>query len=107
MSDDVPIGMVGFLLNDRLKRKHVADIFGMYVSSKYRNQGIGSELLDNVILLIKESRAVRKIKLSVNPEQEYAVKLYNKYGFSSIGLSRDEHCVEGKFYDELLMEKFV
>jgi ribosomal protein S18 acetylase RimI-like enzyme len=62
----------------------------MYVSSKYRNQGIGSELLGSVILLIKGNKAVHKIKLTVNPEQEYAVKLYEKYGFSSIGLSRDE-----------------
>jgi ribosomal protein S18 acetylase RimI-like enzyme len=107
ISDNKPIGMVGFLFNNRLKHKHVADIFGMYVSSKYRNHGIGSKLLDNVILLIKENKAVRKIKLTVNPQQEYAVKLYKKYGFSSIGLSKDEHFVGGKFHDELLMEKFV
>ena len=105
--ENKPIGMVGYLFNNKPSNKHVASIFGMYVSKEYRNRGVGFQLLNNVMLSIKENKDIRKIKLSVNPRQIYAVKLYRKYGFNSTGRSKDEYFIEGRFYDELLMEKLI
>ena len=79
----------------------------MYVSREYRNQGIGSQLIEGAISLIKENKAIRKINISVNPEQKFAVKLYNKHGFKSAGLFKDAMLVAGQFYDEIPMEKFI
>lgn len=41
----------------------------------------------------------------VNPEQKTAVKLYEKFGFQTVGKLKNELKVEDKFYDEAIMEK--
>lgn len=105
--DDQPIGTVSYYFEDRLKIKHIANIVGMYVTNEYRNQGIGSKLIDKAISSIKENNVILKIKLSVNPEQVYAVRLYKKYGFDIVGTLKKELLVNGKFYDFLLMEKLI
>lgn len=107
VANDKPIGMVVCVCSNKLKTKHVANIYGMYVSREYRNQGIGSLLIERAISQIKENKAIRKINLSVNPAQKFAVKLYNKHGFKSAGLFKDAMLVDGQFYDEIPMEKFI
>jgi ribosomal protein S18 acetylase RimI-like enzyme len=63
--------------------------------------------MDGVIALIAENKDIRKIRLGVTPEQIYAVKLYESCGFKSAGLFADELCVDGRYYDEIPMEKFI
>jgi RimJ/RimL family protein N-acetyltransferase len=43
----------------------------------------------------------------VNPKQKAAVKLYEKCGFKTVGVLKKELYVNGKFYDELIMEKYI
>lgn len=105
--DDKPVGIVVYIFNGRLKTRHVSDIYGMYVAREYRNQGTGSKLISAAINLIKENKNILKIKLSVNPAQKPAVRLYEKFGFVSIGTARKEYNDNGNFFDELLMEKYL
>ncbi len=107
VNDNQPVGMVGYYFNEMVKNKHVANIYGMYVNKAFRNQGIGGQLLSIAITSIKEKNEILKIKLSVNPAQKSAVKLYNRFGFTSIGTSRKEYNDNGNFSDEVLMEKFI
>ncbi len=107
MSNDEPIGMIVFIFGNKIKTKHTANIFGVYVSDNYRGEGVGKKLLESVLLLIQENKDIAKVKLTVNPEQKVAVKLYEKYGFELVGRSKKELKVNDKFYDELIMEKFL
>jgi RimJ/RimL family protein N-acetyltransferase len=102
-----PVGMVRYAFEPHIKSKHVANIHAMYVARKFRNQGIGQKLMESVIALITENKDIRKIKISVNPKQQYAVKLYERCGFKSVGLFKHELFVDGQYYDEMPMEKFV
>ena len=102
-----PVGMVSYAFETRAKNKHVAGIYAMYVDKKFRNQGIGKKLMKCVISLITENKDIRKIKISVTPEQIYAVKTYENCGFKSVGLFKNEMCVDGQYYDEMLMEKLI
>jgi ribosomal protein S18 acetylase RimI-like enzyme len=104
---DRPVGMVRYAFETRTKNKHVAGIYAMYVNKEFRNRGIGKRLMDDVISLIAENNDIRKIRLSVTPEQVYAVKLYEHSGFKSAGLFTDELCVDGRSYGEMPMEKFI
>jgi ribosomal protein S18 acetylase RimI-like enzyme len=79
----------------------------MYVDREFRNRGIGKRLMDGVISLIAENKDIRKIRLSVTPEQIYAVKLYEHCGFKRAGLFTNELCVDGRYYGEMPMEKFI
>ncbi len=105
LSEDKPIGMIVYIRENKIKTKHIGNIFGVYVTRKYRGQGVGKKLMDTVLTQAQKTEDAVKIKLSVNPEQKAAVKLYQSCGFKIVGQLKKELFVEGKFYDELVMEK--
>ncbi len=107
LSEDTPVGMVVYIYENKIKAKHIANIFGLYVSEKYRGMGIGKKLIDSVLEKIKENNAISKIKLTVNSEQKAALKLYESCGFKVVGKLGKELSVKGKLYDEFVMEKFI
>jgi RimJ/RimL family protein N-acetyltransferase len=106
-SNDKPIGMVVYTFDNQLNNKHIARIHGLYVNREFRNQGIGLRLMYQAIALIHENKDIRKVELAVNPEQNFAVRLYNRCGFSSIGVYKNEFCIDGQYCDSLAMEKFI
>ena len=105
LSDDEPIGMIVYIFDNKLKTRHIANIFGVYVKKEHRGKGIGKKLVENAISLIRKNKNIIKINICVNPKQKSAVKLYEKYGFKSIGTLKNDLYVNGKFCDELIMEK--
>ena len=107
LSDNKPIGMIVYVFQKKAKIKHIANIFGVYVKREFRNRGIGKNLIESALLLIKENRNIIKINLNVNPRQKSALKLYKKYGFKTIGTLKKDLYINGRFYDELIMEKFI
>lgn len=107
VSDGELVGMVGYVFNDKLKRRHIADIVGVYVSGKHRGRGIGDMLFKEVLAKVGKNRRIVKIRLNVNPEQKAAVRLYEKNGFVVVGRLRKELKVGNRFFDDLIMEKIL
>lgn len=86
-----------------LKNVDFVEIMNIVVKKKYRKQGIGEKLLQELInISIKEN--YEKIELEVNSKNEPAVNLYKKFGFKEVGLRK-------KYYnnidDAILMEKNI
>lgn len=102
-----PVGMIVYVFEEKLKIKHIANIYGVFVKKEFRGQKIGEQLIKNAISVISKRKDIIKIKLNVNPDQKSAVKLYEKYGFKITGKYSKELYVCGNFYDELIMEKFI
>ncbi len=102
-----PVGMIVFVVSPRAKTRHVADIFSVYVKPSQRGRGIGKLLLESALKEIAKDPEVVKIKLTVNPEQKAAVGLYRGSGFVEVGRLRRELRVDGRYYDELMMEKHI
>ena len=107
LSDSTPVGMIVYVFNNKIKIRHIANIFGFYVKESYRNQGIGRKLIKNALLSIMKNKNIIKIDLTVNSKQSSAIKLYKKFGFRIVGVLSKDLFVDGKFYDELVMEKFI
>jgi RimJ/RimL family protein N-acetyltransferase len=107
LQDDKPVGMVGIFRSRYIKTKHVCEIYGMYVRQAYRGQGIGKQLLEAVLKEIPNLQGITKIKIGVNPTQKAAEHLYRKYGFKTAGRYQKEMSIDGKFYDEIYLEKFL
>lgn len=63
---------------------HITDIV---VRKDYRMQGIGSKLLEKLIEISKLEK-VTSITLEVNENNLYARKLYDKYGFQTLGIRK-------------------
>jgi len=103
-SNNNPIGLLVYIINNRIKTKHVATIYSVYVNKNYRGQGVGKKLINSALESIKKNSDVIKVDLAVNPEQVSAVKLYEYFGFKEVGRLSKEVFVDNKFYDQLLME---
>ena len=64
------------------------DIMNIVVKKDFRNQGIGSLLLKELINLSK-SLNVKNLFLEVNERNTPAISLYNKFGFKKISIRKN------------------
>ncbi len=97
--------MIAYVFEERLKTKHIAEIYGFYVSTDHRGEGVGTRLLEHALLLIRKKRGIVKARLYVNTEQRAAVSLYRKTGFVVRGKMKKELKVGRRFFDMLILEK--
>jgi ribosomal protein S18 acetylase RimI-like enzyme len=104
LSDGKPVGMLSYVFSDRLKTRHIVNIYGVYVTPGRRGMGIGRMLVERALAEIRKNRRIIKVRLSVNASLAPAVGLYKKAGFEEVGRASKELKVGGKFYDMLLME---
>lgn len=82
-SNDEIVGFAGIkLLADK------ADIMNIAVKKSFRNQGIGSLLLKNVMQLSQEKK-LTSIFLEVMEENYPAIHLYKKFGFKQVGIRKN------------------
>lgn len=64
------------------------NIMNIVTKKSYRNQGIGSLLLEKLIAFSKENN-MRLITLEVNENNSSALALYNKFGFKTMGVRKN------------------
>ena len=64
-----------------------ADITNIVTRKSFRNKGIGSKLLENLIIASKEKN-MSSITLEVNENNIYAISLYKKFNFKTTGLRK-------------------
>jgi ribosomal protein S18 acetylase RimI-like enzyme len=107
VEDGKPVGMIVCGRNNRIKTAHICGIYGVYITKDCRGRGIGNHLMDAALAEIRKMSGVVKIELAVNPTQKAAERLYRKYGFKVTGRVKKALRVDGKFYDELMMEKHL
>lgn len=107
LSQGEPVGTVTYVFGDKIKARHIARIFAVYVDPAYRGKGIGKRLLKRALELIQANKKIVKVQLMVNCEQRAALNLYKSVGFNAVGLLKKETKVRGRFYDELIMEKML
>jgi ribosomal protein S18 acetylase RimI-like enzyme len=94
------VGMAGFGRNMRLKSRHKAVIWGVYVQPTFRNQGIARTLLTRLIERAKANSGIEKIMLTVSVDQIAARRLYLSLGFEIYGREKHALSIDGSFVDE-------
>jgi ribosomal protein S18 acetylase RimI-like enzyme len=78
-------GVVGFYREPGLRLRHKGKIWGMYVAPEHRGRRIGESLMRQCVAKIDAMLEIRSARLSVNPTQTAAMKLYEKLGFVRYG----------------------
>ena len=84
--------------------EHVGEL-GIIINSKYRNIGIGREIIKFAIDEAKNSN-FKKITLAVFHTNENAIHLYESLGFKIIGNRKKQYYLKNIYYDEILMDYF-
>jgi ribosomal protein S18 acetylase RimI-like enzyme len=99
-------GMVGVWRNTGAKCRHAAGIWGVYVRAAYRGQKLGQRMIEQAVEWCR-GRQIRIVRLAVADTNTPAIKCYERCGFVSSGISREEIRVGDTYYDERMMWKRV
>lgn len=82
-------------------------ILGIIIKKKYRDFGIGRELISIVIKESKKLNNKEKIILSCLSTNERAIYLYKKLGFKIVGTRVNQFYMNSTYFDEILMELWI
>lgn len=98
------VAMAGIHFLKRKVVEHKAEINGVFVDPEYRKQGVGEDLMRNLLAKLRANPKIVKIDLQVCAVQESAVKMYEKLGFRTVGIHEKSAKIDGKYYDMISME---
>lgn len=101
------VGTAGFYQEEKSKQKHIMNIVGVYVLPEYRGKKVGYQLLEKVLEEIKKNKEIKVIQLGVVDTQKEAMDLYKSLGFVEIGKLKYAVNVNGKYFDEYLMQMYL
>jgi ribosomal protein S18 acetylase RimI-like enzyme len=97
------IGVVTLVKEKKLKLKHRANIFAMYVSPEKRGIGAGKCLMLEAIKKAKELDEIEQIYLTVVTTNDPAKSLYSSLGFKVFGKDKRAIKLDNTYFDEDLM----
>jgi len=89
--------------NPRRAYDHVADL-SVYVERSWRGKGVGRVLLERLIVLGRD-RGFHKLVLACFPTNKAGVALYERVGFTPVGVYREQGLLDGQWVDVLVMER--
>ena len=99
------MGIAGFAAQEGTKHAHKGLLWGMYVRGAARKSGLGKKL---VAAVLDQARGrVEMVQLAVVSENEAARRLYAAMGFVEYGHEKRALKQGGRYYDEVLMVKFL
>lgn len=96
------VGSLNFSGGSRPRTAHTGE-FGISVLKTYWGQHIGKVLLKTLIAWAHQFHMIRKINLRVREDNDRAIRLYTSTGFIQEGIIRRDVCINGKFYDSIVM----
>lgn len=99
------VGMVGVYRETKLKYRHRAQIWGMYVTPSARRGGVGAALLGAALERCRSWEGVTQVRLCVSAKADAAKRLYERYGFEEWGREPEALLVDGELLDDIHMIK--
>jgi len=102
--------VIGFLefMNGSLRRIKHSGMFSMYIRKDFREEGVGSMLLEELIKWAEVHPLIEKLTLAVFSTNTRARAMYEKFGFIIEGnCPRDMKLSDGSYMDSILMYRFV
>ncbi len=91
--------------NPRRAYDFVAD-FSVYVERGWRGKGVGGALL-RVLIRRGKQLGYHKLVLSAFPWNAAGMALYQKHGFRTVGIYKEQGLLDGKWMDTIIMEKIL
>ena len=96
------VGMAAVVREQRIKARHRAHLYSVYVAPEARGAGVGRALLEACIAAARELGA-EQLELAVSAVNAPAVRLYERAGFRRWGVQPRAVRVDGRDLDEIWM----
>lgn len=97
-------GMLGLHGSTRPRTRHAAHL-GMMVHEAYQGQGVGTALMAAAMDAADRWLNLLRIELEVYPDNQRAIRLYERFGFEHEGRKRMNAWRDGGYVDSLLMAR--
>jgi phosphinothricin acetyltransferase len=91
--------------NPRPAYEHVVD-FSVYVGREQRGRGIGEALL-SALEARARTLAYHKMVLAAFPTNAPGMRLYERHGFTTVGIYHEQGMLDGRWVDVIIMEKIL
>jgi L-amino acid N-acyltransferase YncA len=102
--------VVGFQVIEPISTLTVAfdhvGIIGTYIDLTSRRQGISKKLFEATFMLAR-NKGFEKLTAYVRSDNTVALKTYQANGFDIIGIAKRQAKIDGKYIDEIFIEKFL
>lgn len=105
--EDELAGIVGLHCEPKRKLAHKAFLWGVYVTPRYRRQGVARGLMMRAIEEAGRWPGLRQVNLGVNAANSAAIALYESLGFQTFGLERGFMQIDGVLHDERHMVRML
>ncbi len=105
--DDAPpprlVGCAVLIRETRIKTRHRADIYSVYVTPAHRGQGLALAIIEHAKLIARTWPGVNSLRLSVSVRSPAAQRVYERAGFKAWGTEPACLHVNGEYLDEVHM----
>ncbi|MFA5235884.1 MAG: GNAT family protein [Bacilli bacterium] len=98
------IGDASLFGSPRERLRHSLEL-GISVKKAYWHMGVATRLLEAIIDRVRALPHVIQITLEVKSDNERAIRLYEKFGFTVTGVRSKRMHIKGVYYDTILMVK--
>ena len=102
LSDKSPVGFVGLSQIDLIDR--TAMVWYSVSGEENRNKGIGTQLVKLILKKAFDSLNLHTVYAHVSEPNVSSCKVLEKNNFKRIGVQRQCHLINGKFYDRILFD---
>lgn len=99
---DQIVGIGTITSGNKIKARHCGEL-GIVVTEKFQGQGIGSELIRQMLEWSRANGVTTKIQLDTRTDNHGAVELYKKFGFKIEGELKNTTLIDGKYYHLYVM----
>jgi L-amino acid N-acyltransferase YncA len=93
------------VFNSREAYRFVADV-SVYVERAWRGKGAGRVLLEKLVELGRQ-HGFHKLVLAAFPFNDAGMALYEKVGFRTVGIYREQGQLDGRWVDTIVMERLL
>jgi GNAT superfamily N-acetyltransferase len=101
------VGTVSIECDLRMKLKHKALLFRMFVHASAAGKGVGKALINEAFVYAKNIQGLRQLYLTVLDTNERAIHLYTSVGFKIFAHEPESVKIKTKFVGELQMVCFL
>ena len=109
VATDVDGAMAGWgslnSFNPRPAYDHVVD-FSVYVGREQRGRGVGEALL-SALEARARTLAYHKMVLAAFSTNAPGMRLYERHGFTTVGIYHEQGMLDGRWVDVIIMEKIL
>ena len=106
-ADGLLAGVVGLGRESRMKSRHKAVVFGMYVAAEHGGRGVGTALLRHLIDEARRQPGLEQLILTVTDTNVAAHTLYERAGFRSFGVEPRAIRIGDRYHGKIHMILFL